>query len=214
MEKIWVIGIGSFGLLAVERLSKKYKNVNFVLADSENKRFELIECPNCTLEQADGVNFLWENLSPANAPDWIIPALPVHLSAQWCLKSLGLEYIAPVEIPYEIDSLIPNPMHGPGGDVYVTHASFLCPDNCSEPEDTCTVTREKRKENMFDLLENINLPGFDSLVIRSHQLAPGVGGYKPAQLFDLKEKIKNAGEKLIVSTACRCHGVITGFKKI
>jgi len=213
MEKIWIIGVGRFGLLAVERLSKKYKNAHFVLADSENKKFELIQYPDCTLEQTDGVKFLYERLTPDNAPDWIIPSLPVHLAAEWCVCSLGLDFIAPIDIPHEIDPFLPNPIRGAGGDIYVTHASFLCPDNCNEPENICTVTKKRRKTNMFELLEKIQLPGFQSLVIQSHQLAPGVGGLKPVQLFDLKKKVEQAQENLLISTACRCHGVITGLKK-
>lgn len=213
MEKIWIIGIGRFGLIAVDRLSKKYKNAHFVLADSENKKFELIQYSNCSLEQTDGVKFLFEHLKQDDAPDWIIPALPVHLAAEWCLCSIGSDYIGRIDIPHEIDPGFPNPMRGTGGDIYVTHASFLCPDNCSEPEDICTVTKQKRKQNMFELLEKIELHGFQSLVIQSHQLAPGVGGFKPAQLFDLKNKIDQVQGKMLISTACRCHGVITGVEK-
>ncbi|MDM8538748.1 potassium transporter [Desulfobacterales bacterium HSG17] len=213
MKKIWVIGIGRFGLLAVDRLSKKYKHAHFVLADSENKKFELIQHPNCTLEQTDGVKFLCERLNPDNAPDWIIPSIPVHLAAEWCLCSMGADKIERIDIPYDIEPELPNPMRGKEGDIYVTHALFLCPDNCNEPENICTVTKAKRKPNMFDLLENIKIPGFQSLVIQSHQLAPGVGGLKPSQLFDLKKKLDQAQGKLLISTARRCHGVVTGLMK-
>jgi len=59
----------------------------------------------------------------------------------------------------------------------------------------------------------VKMPAFQSLVIQSHQLGPGIGGYRPAMLFELLERVKQAGSALLVSTACRCHGVVTGMAR-
>jgi len=55
---------------------------------------------------------------------------------------------------------------------------------------------------------------FESNVIRSRQLAPGVGGYSLETLLDLFEKIKKAmapRRTILISTSCRCHGVISAL---
>ncbi len=97
--------------------------------------------------------------------------------------------------------------------MYVSHADFYCPEDCAEPRDICTVTQEPRKRNMFELLGEVDLPPFQSLVIRSRQLGPGIGGYRPERLLELLSLVNQAAGPLLVSTACRCHGVITAMEK-
>jgi hypothetical protein len=55
---------------------------------------------------------------------------------------------------------------------------------------------------------------FESRVIRSRQLAPGVGGYSPEALLDLFENIKKRmepGRTILISTSCRCHSVTSAL---
>ncbi|RPH52521.1 MAG: potassium transporter [Desulfobacteraceae bacterium] len=212
METIWIAGMGRFGLRALRQLSEQQKERKFVLIDQVREKLEPGKGANCTLEQADGVDFLEHNLRPGDEPDWIIPALPLHLAAEWCLRRLGPKrFRREPSLPPDMDLLLPNPMRGSSGDIYVSHASFRCPDNCCEPADICTVTRIPRKQNMFDLLEQLCVPSFESLMIRSHQLAAGVGGYRGKQLFLLLRQAETAKGDLLISTACRCHGVMTGM---
>jgi hypothetical protein len=110
-----------------------------------------------------------------------------------------------------MDDLVPNPMRDPSGQIYVSHADFICPDDCAEPAAICTVTGKKRQADMFDLLGRIRISGFSSRVVRSYQLAPGVGGYRPRQLFDILKQVEKTQKNYLLSTACRCHGVITGL---
>ncbi|MFH1351327.1 MAG: potassium transporter [Pseudomonadota bacterium] len=214
MEKIWIIGIGQFGTLAYRRLSKSNKERHFVLVDP--LRENLLQCDesNTTLEEADGIDFLEKHLDAGNKPDWIIPALPVHLAAEWFLVRLGTEKLRRIPLPPNIDLLLPNPIRGPEGNIYVSHAEFRCPDDCAEPRDICTVTGKPRKKNMFEILGDIQLPPFQSLNIRSHQLGPGIGGYRADHLLDLLAQVEQARGHLLVSTACRCHGVITGLERL
>ena len=110
MEKIWIIGIGQFGTLAYWRLSKSRKERHFVLVDILKEN--LLQCDglNTTFEEADGVEFLEMHLDTGNKPDWIIPALPVHLAAEWFLVRLGTEKLRRVSLPSNIDLLLPNPI--------------------------------------------------------------------------------------------------------
>jgi hypothetical protein len=214
MEEVWIIGVGHFGWLAFQRLSKSRKKRHFVLVDPVKENLLRCNGPNLTLEQADGVDFLEQNLFVRNGPDWIIPALPVHLSAEWLLVRMGPARLQRLALPSEMESLLPNPIRGSDGNLYVSHADFRCPDDCAEPRDICTVTKKPRKQNMFEILRDIEPPPFQPLVIRSCQLGPGIGGYRPKHLFALLDKVEQARGHLLLSTACRCHGVMTGLKRL
>ncbi len=243
METIWIIGAGKFGQHALKGLMKRSDATHFVVVDPQDvdASLALQKTTSHTVESIpeDGIRFLTENLKQdaANTPSWIIPALPRHLAALWCQSVLTPGRLSSIEIPMEIDPMLPNPMRGKSGDLYVSHADFLCPSNCNEPDDYCTVTRKPRKPDMFRILATLALPGFRSLVIQSHQLGPGIGGYRPAALFQLLDQtkphaladptnnksldmslddnsfeIKMNDRHYLISTACRCHGVITGFE--
>ncbi|WP_373500905.1 potassium transporter [Desulfococcus sp.] len=209
-ETVWIIGAGRFGMIALERLSQIKKDARFVVVDPDERRFFPVENPRCAFENTDGVAFLLRRLDPADPPDWIIPALPVHLAAEWCLGRLA-DRGRRIPVADDLDALLPNPVRGAGGDIYVTHADFLCPDDCPEPALTCTVTEKPRKPDMFGLLEKIRFQDFQSVVIQSCQLGPGVGGYRPDQLFELLSSMEKGDGRFLVSTACRCHGVVTGI---
>ena len=213
MEEIWIIGVGQFGLLALQRLSKSNKERHFVLVDPVEENLLRCKGPNRTLEQANGVDFLDQNLHAGSTPHWIIPALPINLVAEWFLVRLGPKKLRRVNLPSEIEPLLPNPIRGSEGNIYVSHADFRCPDDCAEPRDMCTVTEKPRKQNMFEILGDLRIAPFQPLAIRSHQLGPGIGGYRPKQLFPLLIQVEQARGRLLVSTACRCHGVITGLER-
>ncbi|MFP4193955.1 MAG: potassium transporter [Desulfobacterales bacterium] len=210
MEHIWIIGCGRFGKIALERLNAQKGEKTFVMVD---KGSEIAAEPlqNVKTINDDGALFLKKYLSRANAPDWIIPALPVHLAARWCMTDSNHVRILRRPVPKDLEKKLPNPLCGPSGDIYTSMADFVCPDNCPEPEDHCPATGKKREENLFEKLENIKIPGFEMLVLKSRQLAPGVGGYQPRDLFGLYEKLTEKPGHYLIATACRCHGVITAL---
>lgn len=208
MKLFWIIGCGRFGKLALQRLLTQDGEKKFLVADPDTTGLPE-ESENIKTINADGVFYLKQHLSPQNAPDWIIPALPLHLAALWCITEPENKTITACKQSQGIENLVPNPILGKTGDIYTSMADFLCPDNCPEPAGYCPTTGKKREKNLFDLLEKIQTPGFKIHVIRSHQLAPGVGGYKPEQLFRLKQDIANSPGRHLIATACRCHGVIT-----
>lgn len=209
-ETLWIIGAGRFGMIALERLSRIKNDARFIVVDPDERRFFPVEHSRCAFENTDGVKFLVQRLDRNDPPDWIVPALPVHLAAEWCLGKLE-QRGRRIPLAPELDAMLPNPVRGASGDIYVTHADFLCPDDCPEPAGTCTVTGNPRKPDMFGLLEKIDCEGFGSIVIRSRQLGPGVGGYRPEKLFDLLSRLEKGRGEFLVSTACRCHGVVTGI---
>ena len=214
MEEIWIIGLGQFGQIAFQRLSQSNRNRHFVLVDPDGKNLAKCTGSTTTRINSDGVAFLETNLTKGHQPDWIIPALPIHLAAEWFLRHLGPEKLRRTVLPSEIESIVPNPVRGSDGNIYASHADFRCPNDCDEPQDICTVTGDVRKENMFELLEDLKIAPFEALVIRSRQLGAGIGGYRPERLLELKEKVAQALGPVLVSTACRCHGVVTGLEPL
>jgi hypothetical protein len=214
MEEIWIIGVGHFGRIAFQRLSQDGNDRHFILVDPLEEHLLRCKSPTATLEVSDGMDFCQKHLKKGHHPDWIIPALHVHLAAEWILLHLGPKRLRRIPMPAEFEVLVPNPIRGPEGNLYVSHADFRCPADCDEPRDICTVTQNRRQQNMFELLGDLDIEPFKALTVRSYQLGPGIGGYRPEQLFETMRQVKQARGPIALSTACRCHGVITGLERI
>ncbi|WP_457552686.1 potassium transporter [Desulfobacula sp.] len=214
METIWIMGVGRFGSLALKQLSKHHKDWQFVLVDPVKEKLLKAKGENIVIEHSHGVRFLMDYLEPDTSVSWIIPTLPVHLAWEWGRMKIGSDRLVQVKLPSTIDSLVPNPMHGSDQSLYVSNADFKCPTNCSEPEELCTVTKQPRKQDMFARLEALQYKEYTPIVLRSRQLAPGIGGYSPDQLFSFLKKVKQHKGPLLLCTACRCHGVITAVNHV
>lgn len=212
MKRIWIIGGGRFGRLAADRLSRRRTPPELVIVDPDESRLAGLDAPGRTLAVADGVAFLVERLARRPAPDWVVPALPLHLAAEWLLARLGPGKLRRRAIPAELEAALPHPFRGESGDLYVSVADFICPDDCPEPADRCTATGRPREENLFDRLAALRRPERPVHVVRSHQLAPGVGGIRPARLAELLETVAGTPGPQAVGTACRCHGVVTALE--
>lgn len=213
MPGIWIIGGGRFGQKAAEKLKIKYPHARLVVVDNDvNTCLHLKKTafhPVC----ADGIAFLSAGLSfKKPMPDWIVPAAPIHTAYEWVKDQIRSgSGIRAEKVPDGIVSDLPNPIKGRNGEIYMSVADFICPDNCPEPEEICTVTRKPRLFSLFRHLEKLSDERFTPVVIRSHQLAPGVGGFRPAMLFSALKQVKNAGSIILFCTACRCHGVMNAF---
>ncbi|WP_051326931.1 hypothetical protein [Desulfatibacillum aliphaticivorans] len=205
--EFWILGAGKFGRIALERLRKKHPDALIKVVDSDAKALAGLGLGAETLVMP-GADFLLQNLDPDNQPDWIVPAIPVHMAFDWLLARLQTKKPArQAPVPREIADKAPNPMWGENGTLYVSQADFLCPDNCPEPEEHCFKTGLPR-DNLFDMLARMDAPGSIQVVIRSHQLTPGVGGIKPDDLFNAEKRVVASDLPVHFSTACRCHGVI------
>ncbi len=210
MENIWIIGAGQFGLRAAKWLIRQGQPVEVVMVDQDPVALAEAQKLGCHIEVGDGVTFLFNNLNLENSPDWVVPAVPVHLAWEWCRLHIGAAFMTPMALPEKIKEGLPNVMDGASGDIYVSHANFICPPNCHEPDEKCTKTGRPRKKDMFQLLAEIRYQGIKPFVIQSEQLGPGVGGYRPRVLFELKKQLETYHGPCFTATACRCHGVISG----
>jgi hypothetical protein len=66
---------------------------------------------------------------------------------------------------------------------------------------------------LHEYLKSIQLKNVKTVVIRSHQLAPGVGGYTPQTLFAALNEIEAARGPVSLATACSCHGILQLFEQ-
>ncbi len=210
MTQVWIIGSGRFGLRAARFICKDTsRKTDVTLVDQDRQSLEKAGSLGCTTVAGDGVGFLFKEMTRTRRPDWVVPAVPVHLAWEWCRLTLGIHRLQTCPLPEGIDNCLPHPLRGTDNQIYVSHADFLCPPNCSEPDDRCTMTGQPRKKDMFQVIAELKLAGVVPFVIQSRQLGPGVGGYTPADLYELADRISRHFGQCLVATACRCHGVIS-----
>ncbi|MDO9110598.1 MAG: potassium transporter [Desulfatirhabdiaceae bacterium] len=215
MKHIWIIGAGRFGKKAVSAIKKRHPESFITVVDHCPKACEAISGPGLTTVCMDGVSYLHHYLTDAERPVWVIPVIPVHLVYEWIrLRLLPDISTAPVDIPECFRRSLPNVFPGNTGEIFVSNATFVCPENCSEPRDLCTNTRMPRKQSLYQAIAALSCNGFLNLVLQSEQLAPGIGGIRPLALFDTLSAVQQFPESILLSTACRCHGVVQAFRKI
>ena len=207
ISRFWIIGAGRFGQLAITRLKRHFPEATLTVVDEREVEFGVDKA---TFIRANALEWL-SGMLTANAPmDMLVPAIPVHVAAKWIVSRLEKRFdVQPLAVEQAWIDSAPNAMRGAHGQAYVSHANFLCPDNCPEPRDRCTHTGLPRPMDMFRLLEKICPDGFVPIVLRSHQLAPGVGGITKDDLIQAKEAaFQDSHKPLMIATACRCHGVV------
>lgn len=211
METFWVLGAGRFGSLATQLLLQQKRGCSLLLVDSEAEPLRQLEAESIQTIRKDAIDFLVDHSGLGH--EWIVPAVPIHLAFAWLCRQLAKEgSVTQLSVPAAIESQVPNPLRAESGALYTSFATFRCPDNCNEPAEICTVTGKTREANLFDLIGNAEVQDYEIRVLRSHQLAPGVGGYQLSALWRLLEDVQWAAEKILVATACRCHGVIDALR--
>ncbi len=206
-----VIGAGRFGTRAVRILTRKPDISVWVVDRAEGFGEDMSGLP-VRMTRQDGVEFLVNNLSLLDPATMIVPAVPIHLAAEWLRRTFTPSgAVRIIAVPDYLKESLPHTWITEEGSFLVSYADFLCPEDCPEPEDGCTVTGEIRTP-LYEVFAALNAPGFDVHVIQSRQLAPGLGGYSVKDLQDLRARVLDSGaDKCLIGTACRCHGTLTGL---
>jgi len=216
MARYLILGAGKFGCLALERLRARDEQAEFFVVDRRPQALEAAR--SLTLGRVEGAvaeaaAFLAESLQNGGAWDWLIPAIPEHAAFSWLrlgpLAGRGWETL---EVPPALATLTLVAVRGREGELYLSRARHLCPDDCSEPR-VCPVTGEGRESPLDEELAALEAPGFRTLVLSSLQLAPGVGGFPPGDLLALAQAMAGLEGKVLVATACRCHGVVHALER-
>jgi hypothetical protein len=212
MARYLILGSGKFGHLALERLAGLDAAASFLVVDRDAGALAAGGGGSGGRQvQAEAIAFLVQHLKSDGRWDWIIPMVPVHVACHWLLKGpLAGPGGNPLAVPGGPEHLVPTTQRGPEGELYLSRAQHLSPADCAEPE-ICPVTGEARDLPLYQELASLQLPGYQVKVIPSRQLAPGVGGYSPGKLLDLARDLDALTGKVLIATACRCHGVIHGL---
>ncbi|WP_421908763.1 hypothetical protein [Methanolacinia petrolearia] len=148
----------------------------------------------------------------------IFPTAPVHILAGIISAICG--FVPDHEGAEIAGGLIPEELIAgkKDADIYCTlNRKEPCLPLCSSPK-ICPVTKERRDVPLWETLVNYlsgdGKPGLPpSYIIESRQLCPGLGYI---DCTDLTVAIKKACKEdaILAGTACACHGVVTGLRKI
>ena len=211
IHPLLVLGAGHFGQRAVTLLSKRVKGKVWVI-DKDWQSLEQVTEPNVERVQTDAVEFLLSKAKSLPEETHIVPAVPFHLAYEFAKRTVRRTLATrSLPVPLDLKKALPYVWEGADGSFLVSYANFRCPDNCPEPL-YCTVTGEKRDKPLFTLLRELRADGFRVYIIRSRQMAPGVGGYDLADLLRLCFALERGPGKWLVGTACKCHGVLSGLE--
>ncbi len=203
--KYIVLGCGKFGKLAINRLRGHFKCPTTIIAIDVNPEplkdlsFDVIGMEGYAVEVLGSIEL--------DDDDILIPMVPFHFAVKfWLAKDSGLEESP---LPEGIDGQVPHPFIVNDSTLVCSKADFICPDDCPEGE-TCTVTG-KYREPLFEELSRTKAPGWKTIVLRSRQILPGIGGYSAHSLYELGAEFQEGPN--LLATSCKCHGVITALRK-
>jgi len=211
---IWIIGGGKFGRLSARALRERWPDAELTVVEIDPEAGRSLEAESFHVVVADGIAWLHEHLTDPGHPDWIVPVVPVHLAFEWIRRHLEQHgrIVRPLAVPEAVAAGMVRAFAGADGTLYVSNADFICPDDCPEPAAVCTHTGKPRPCLMHAKLAGLKLPGFTVVAVRSRQLLPGMGGYRPEALFTALAAVKNACGPVLLASACCCHGVINAFE--
>lgn len=211
--RILILGAGSFGMRALKQLGVLESTSALTIVEKRRYICMSLNLQDIDSVCGDGIEYLIEYLKSPDDYDWIVPAIPVHVAFEWVKRKLPeTKTVKMLSVPENIRQRLPNLMYADDRGVYMSNADFLCPVNCSEPDDACSYTGKPRPRILFRELASIRLKGFRSIVVQSKQLAPGIGGYQSQALFRALRLTRESNVPVLLSTACKCHGVMHAFK--
>lgn len=211
-RKVAILGAGRFGRLAVERLKKRFPEALLSITDSDSER---VEKASRDFGIPGQVRDCVESVRETEDRDdlWLVPAVPIHMAFELAVGDLlRRAEVTRLSAPPEVDLLVPNPLRVPSGTVYASFSTFICPDVCSEPDEICTHTGRQRLGDLYEVPGGLDVPGYVTSMLRSWQLAPGVGGYLGKSLREFIAGIGSEPGAYLIATSCRCHGVIDALE--
>lgn len=212
-KAVIVIGAGRFGTRAIALLNQQ--GVWPVLAvDIKEEALSALPGDIARKVLCDGIRFLCRNMNRLHPSNIVVPALPRHLIFEWAQGLLrDTLSLNPLPVPEGIRFALPHTWTGGEGSMLVSYADFQCPDDCPEPVNYCTITGQPRGLPLYERLAGLAWQGYGVHIIRSRQMAPGLGGYTVQELLELAGRLKEGrADRWLIGTACRCHGVLSALE--
>lgn len=211
MSRVLVVGFGKFGQPALPKIRRRWPKAGIWIIDRDPGN--LTSGPEIAGVRVlqDGAAFLWEHRKRLDPGDWIIPAVPFHLAGDWLRRAL-VRYrpIRKIQPPRWLGAGLPFSLVQQK-DLYLSLADFKCPENCPAPKGTCFRTGEKRPRTLAAVLADRPIDRGTLRLLHSRQLAPGLGGFRFAELQQLEHWAQSVKSPVYLATICTCHGVVTGF---
>lgn len=142
-------------------------------------------------------------------PEYVFPTAPIHVAAEAVRLKFGFKPWTEVVdciaagLPFRV--IVSS---GRGGLVVSYNRDHDCLEKCSAP-DICPVTKIRKPCPMHEL---IRFAWPEAVVMVSQQLEPGLGAVSGRDFVDLIRKAEKS-DRIVVATACRCHGVITALER-
>lgn len=213
-----VVGGGKYGVEAAQYLEKNSRG--YVVID-KNPECYAANTLNLTEAEPDeltaegrffiraGIDVL-PDLILKLKPEYVFPTAPIHVAAE----ALRVKFKM---MPWNdvVDCIASNlPFRvivsaGKGSIVVSYNRDHECIEKCSAP-DICPVTKIRKPCPMHDLVKF----AWDGIfVLISQQLEPGLGAISGRDFIELIREAEKK-DRVIVATACRCHGVITALKRV
>lgn len=213
-----VVGGGKYGVEAAKYLRERSRS--FVILDTNP---ECVAVKELNLQIADKVDDVdmdgGEYFLKGGAEDlfdlvlylrseYIFPTAPIHVAAEAVKVKFKMEPWNDVVdcimsgLPFKVIVSA-----GMGSVVVSYNRDNNCLDKCLAP-DICPVTKIKKPCPMYDLIKFAYPEAF---VLVSQQLEPGIGAITGEDFLRLSEWVEKK-RRIVLATACRCHGVITALK--
>jgi len=209
MRKILILGAGKFGLKAAKTSKRRWPGSDILVVDHDSQASREVEKHQFKAVCEPGIIYLARKMQCSHRPDWIVPCIPVHVANEWIKQCLAPRYrVELVPVPGEVADMLPNTMNGNDGALFMSNADFICPANCPEPAGICTYTGKPRPRVIHQMLMAVNYRNYKSVVLKSRQIGPGIGGYTSKNLSRVMDQLLDAGSPILLSTACKCHGVM------
>ncbi|MBO8180125.1 MAG: hypothetical protein H0Z19_06545 [Archaeoglobus sp.] len=212
-----IVGGGKYGVEAAKFLEKKARS--YVVLDRNPDCLAVRELNLQKVESVEGIKegryFLEGGVEVLPEmlklePEYIFPTAHLHVAAEAVRVKFNLKPWNDV-----VDCIIANlPARvvvsaGRGSVVVSYNRDADCLEKCSAP-DVCPVTKLKKPCPMHDLVK-FAYP--DAIVLISRQLEPGLGAIEGKDFAELMRQAEKR-ERVVVATACRCHGVITALRRV
>jgi len=211
-----IVGGGRFGVEAAKFLEKKGRS--YVVVDRNPDCVAVKELKLQKVESVgevrDGRYFIEGGVEVLPSllrlePDYIFPTAPVHVAAEAVRVKFNLK-----PWNYVLDCIIANlPARvivsaGRGSVVVSYNRDADCLEKCSAP-DVCPVTKLRKPCPMYEL---VRFAYPEAFILISKQLEPGLGAIEGKDFAELMVQAEKS-ERIVVATACKCHGVITALTR-
>lgn len=187
-------------------------------------RRELPPDPDLHFVASEWDDFLDAHLSrlPPEATDQVVPSpFTPHLALAWLLRRLREERPerAWALEPFRRLPGTPFQLQREGGPLLVSHADWVCPVHCIEP-DTCPHTGGPRSWDvdrtaraLAGALEAEGQAVGEVRLLHCHHRAWGVGTYPARELLEARDAIldglrEGKPARILVGTISRCHGAL------